>query len=76
MEYETSEYNGEKFETVTLKVADFDEDSDMENIIIGVYSNGRGFISCRNKAGFPISIPIPFKEQGVWQYVERVDETD
>jgi hypothetical protein len=76
MKYKIVEDKGKKFETVEMIATDFDESSDMENIIVGVYGNGRGFVTCRPKNGFPFSIPIPFMEQGEWQYVERVDETD
>ena len=70
MKHTIEQEKGKEYETITVIAGDFDEDSEMSNIVVGVYSNGRGYVSCRTKDGFPISIPIPFKEQGVWKYVD------
>ena len=76
MEYEINEGVGKNYKTIHLTATDFDEGSEMAKIEVGVYSNGRGFISCATKKSHGIVLPIPFKEGGRWQYVEGLEETE
>lgn len=65
---------GKEHEAVQIVFNEFDESSDMSNITVGVYSNGRGFISCKTGSDHGISIPIPFKEGGRWQYIYESED--